>query len=275
MSIFGFGPDHGWSVAYYFALRGTQGTQVGLHGTGFPVPPWESTAMPLNVHVVHAVWGDTVEDKQKIIESIALAYHGRRNSDYLSSIQWINNRPSRGHDTLTHIATRSEVVSPAHHTLTWKDEHGNQKSIRTDKILLTTDIYNIQNIWLLFHTLEPPDAEPQFVSFLNTEKQRLVTQAKEYRPGNVNKAILFYGLIKVPRLIPMRQQYEFIAFLMYHLVVLPTIPVAVLLFVPMFLVPNELHELFGVISWLYFIFLVAVGVLAFRKVVRSLSVEQQ
>ncbi|MCL4464320.1 MAG: hypothetical protein M1552_01620 [Firmicutes bacterium] len=241
----------GWDSIF---LHGMEHKTLWIYGLlSFPDPRSNGGWPPLSMH---AIWGETVEDKLKILERLAY-------SAYLPKMQWVNNRPSTGHDTLTHIATRTEVVSPVFLRLFWKEGLGETRETVAREVIFTTDIYNIHNIWLLFHTLTPLDADPQLLSFLNTEKQRLLMQAKDYHPGNVNRDILFYGLKEMPwAIVP----YPADPFLTALLVWLPTLPAKWFLFAPMFYVP---YEVIGRVAWVYYYFLVLLGVVAVSLILRA------
>ncbi|MBS3951161.1 MAG: hypothetical protein KGZ53_10965 [Peptococcaceae bacterium] len=241
----------GWD---FRLLHGMEHKTLWIYGLlSFPDPRSNGGWPPLSMH---AIWGEAVEDKLEILER--LAYLG-----YLPKMQWVNNRPSTGHDTLTHIATRTEVISPVFLRLFWKEQLGEARETAAREIIFTTNIYNIQNIWLLFHALEPPNADPELLSFLSAEKQRLLKQAEDYRPGNVNRDILFYGLKEMSETIV---PYSVDPFLTALLVWLPTLPAKWILFVPMFYVP---YDAISSVAWVYYYFLVVLGVVVVSFFLRA------
>lgn len=259
MSIFSFDQARAWEISYFFA-HGQELKEIWIYGAQglHNLRDFQGAGLPLSMH---AIWGDTVEDKMNILERYTYGTY----PDYLPNIQWDNNKPSTGHETLTHIATRAEVISPLSFGLIWTDEAGEQRYTSPNEIIFTTNIYSIQNIWLLFHTIEPREENPQLRNFLNTEKQTLLRQAKDIRPGNVNRSVLFYGLNKVHDILMARQRDAISALPIYLLVLFPTLPVKWLLFAPMFYVP---YEYIDKAAGTYFYFLVVLGVAAFLLFIR-------
>lgn len=182
---------------------------------------------------MNAIWCDTVQEKLTTIER--QAWRHPATPRFVETVQWDAAEPSTGHVALTRIGTRTETISPVSFGLMWTDEQGVQRYTHTEKLVFTTDIYNIQNIWVLYHSLTPPEPDPQFISFLNSEKERLLRHAENYHAGRGDTDILFYGLSELPRLLASRKDGKAEAAIWGLFVGLPTLPIKWILIVA----PND------------------------------------
>lgn len=264
MSSFNFTKDNSWQVSCFFRQHGVAYKEITLYGAGLPIvrPDFQGGGLPIGVN---ALWYDSIQDNLTAMER-QVGWRNPAIPKFVETVQWDRGAPSTGHVALTRIGTRTETISPLSFGLMWTDAQGAPRYTHTEKLVFTTDIYSIQNIWLLYHSLNPPDPDPQFVSFLNSEKERFLRNAENYQAGKVDTAILFYGLPELPRLLASGKGGIVEAALWGLFVGLPTLPIKWMLFAPLFMVP---HTLIGVVAWMYFYFLVLLGVAASFLCVRA------